>query len=142
MAMVDTVFTDDERHEVERAMHKAFKGRLQPGEAIAVRAAVDAERLSVTVELADGDREDVTRFEAAFALDDDAPALADARATLVEFLHAFIDEWLRDGRWPRPHLDWKVYAFSGYDVHLRGESLNEKLEAMADALLAAGDATE
>lgn len=142
MAMLDTVFTDAERSRIERTLARELNPRMRAGESLTVRASVDAESLSVVLELADGAREDVSRFEAAFALDDDAPPLADARATLVEFLHAVVDEWLRDGRWPRPHLDWRVYTFNGYEVHLRGASLNEKLEAMADALLAGGDASE
>jgi hypothetical protein len=133
----ESIFADDERTEANTMLTNDLGSSLRPGERISVDGWLDAEMLTVELEIADPKREEVHRFEAGYELDDNAKmTIVEARPFLVEFLHAAATDYLRDERWPRPHLPWKGYDFRGTELFMRGSVMNEHLEAMADEWLA------
>ena len=135
-----SIFSLPEREAIVRTFTESFRAKLEPGEEFAVDGGAESGRIFVRLTIADKDRENVTTMEAAIEGDDeDIKVVVSARAAIVEFLHSMLDEYLREGRWPRPHLDWKEYAYERDTIFYRGSVVNEKLEAMADALLAAAE---
>ncbi len=133
------IFTDSERDAIATSLFEAFRASLKPGERFRAAGQLEDERLTVTVELAGPEREEVQVFEAGHEVHAESELdLVAARAHAVEFLGGMIHRYLKDGRWPHPHLDWKAYTFEGIEVFFRGAVRNDKLEAMADALLAEG----
>lgn len=139
---VEGIFQPAERADIEQTLLRELGGSLQPGEAFTIGGELDAERLVVTLELADPEREQVLVVEAGYEVDaEPSPGrkpfdLVEARAHAVEFLFSWMHDHLRDDRWPRPHGDWKEYTFRAQKVFLRGSVVNERLEAMADEWLA------
>lgn len=112
---------------------------LKGDESLVCTGLVDPLHMELVAELSTASRDEVTRFEAAvdFA-DEKAPSLANGRAVLVEFLGAMCLQWMRESRWPPPHLDWKEYRFEDHTLLFRGSQVNEALERMADAWLEKG----
>lgn len=141
---LEQIFQDREAGEIVATLQDEFGGLLRPGEQFALEGQMDAERLIVTLELADTEREEVLRVDAGHEVDafraESGATLVDARAHAVEFLIGYVHEYLRNERWPRPHHDWKAYTFQGKQVFLRGMVVNEKLEAMADEWLKKAEA--
>jgi len=151
------IFSAHEIREACRALKEAFRTDLTPGEAFTITGSATQQGVTVSIELADEARTSVTRWQAAYALApssgsdeesgeaeadmaaDDIRSLVAVRHGLVAFLTGYLESWFADERWPRPHLDWKTYTFGPYEFALRGETLNEALERMADELLAADD---
>lgn len=134
------IFSESERKQVADALKRSFRGALVPGERFAVAGELDDERIIVEIELSNSDRTAVTSFFAGRELvRKEETTLIEHRALLVEFLSAMIDEHLREGRWPRPHLEWKEYTFESATVFYRGAARNEALEAEADRILAEAD---
>ena len=136
------IFSDDELEAARRALHDAFGTWIKPDEAFGIVGRFDGERLRVTIELADTTRSSVARFEAGYLFENDDENVVEVRALLVEFLGGMLDTWLRDDRWPPPHLDWQEYSWERTTIAFRGSVENEALTRMADELLASADLDE
>ncbi len=135
------IFSEGDRNEIAAAFRKTFGARLLPGERFTARGELEEHRLVVEIEMAVPDRTAVTSFFGGVELDPKGKAtLLEHRARIVEFIGSMIDEHLREGRWPRPHLEWKEYTFEGRTLFFKGAARNEALEAEADRLLAEADA--
>lgn len=131
------IFSEAERKQIATALKRSFQSSLVPGERFFVAGELDDERIVVEIELSNPDRTAVTSFFGGKELvRNEETSLIEHRATIVDFLSAMIDEHLREGRWPRPHLEWKEYTFEGAVVFYRGAARNEALEAEADRILA------
>ena len=131
------IFTEGEREQIAKAFRRTFGGVLLPGERFTARGELEDDRLTVEIELANPDRTLVTSFFGGRELPlKGETTLVEHRALLVEFLSGMIDEHLRNGRWPRPHLEWKEYTFAGQSVFYKGAARNEALESEADRILA------
>lgn len=132
-----TAFTDEELRRIESAFRETFRSHMKRGEAFAAAGTLDERHLGLRIELANPDRSEVTHFELAFELVavPDLP-LVDARVKLTECAGAVWEEYLREDRWPPPHLDWREYTFDELPIQVRGAFRNELAESMADAWLA------
>jgi hypothetical protein len=134
------IFSEGDRAEIAGAFRQSFRPSLLPGERFTARGELEAERLIVEIEMAVPDRTTVTSFFGGVELSkDDKTTLLEHRALLVQFIASMIEEHLREGRWPRPHLEWKEYIFEGKPVFYKGSGRNEALETEADRLLAEAD---
>ncbi len=136
------IFSDDEQEAARQALHAAFGAWIKPDETFGIVGRFDGERLRVTIELADAPRTSVARFEAGYLFENDDETVVELRALLVEFLGGMIEGWLRDDRWPPPHLDWQEYTWERTTIAFRGSVHNEALTRMADELLASADLDE
>lgn len=136
------IFSEQEQEAARRALHDAFGSWITPDESFGIVGRFDGTRLRVTIELADTTRSSVARFEAGYLFERDDESVVEVRALLVDFLGGAIERWLRDERWPNPHIDWQEYSFERTTLMFRGSVENEALTRMADELLAAADADE
>lgn len=117
----------------------AFSARVRDGEQFRAWTFAGKEHARCVIELADAPREHVLWQEAGINFDADCPGADTARPRIVELLHDVLDQWLAEDRWPPPHLDFKEVELDGVSIWLRGQQLNEALEAMADRWLAEHD---
>jgi len=65
----------------------------------------------------------------------------DARNFLLNYIDAYIEEFLTGGEETYLPIDWANYDCEGLELQLRGQILNIKLEEQADQLLNRSDAT-
>ncbi|MCB9506115.1 MAG: hypothetical protein H6697_00430 [Myxococcales bacterium] len=137
---VEDIFAPEELRAIEKTFRGGFGAAFAANESLAVSGTLSDERIEVRVELADATRDEVAFFVAGMELAPEARvSVIEARALTVEFLFTIVSEYLTEGRWPPPHLDWREYTFEGKPVFLRGRAYNERLEKMADALLGEGE---
>lgn len=130
------IFTPDEATQIAVLLKEAHRAYLHDGEDYAIRGDIDEDGLLVLVDLALPDRSEVSRFEVgALLAENQELALVDLRAAAVEFVSAWLLTWLRDGRLPRPHLEFKDYRWEDANLRFRGEVRNDLLVAEADRLL-------
>ena len=140
MSSTPGIFNEAERAEIGKAFRRTFGAALLPGERFTARGELEDERLTVEIELANPDRTVVTSFFGGSELPRKGKTtLIEHRVVLVEFLSGMIDEHLRNGRWPPPHLEWKEYSFQGSVIFFKGSARNEALESEADQILAEAD---
>jgi hypothetical protein len=59
----------------------------------------------------------------------------EARGFLLDFMDAYVQEYLSGGEDAYLTIDWSTYDCDGVELQLRGQILNLKLESMADAIL-------
>ena len=59
----------------------------------------------------------------------------EARDFLLDFMDAYVQEYLSGGEETFLTIDWANYDCDGVELQLRGQILNLKLEAMADELM-------
>lgn len=131
------IFSEGDRTEIAKALRETFGPSLLPGERFTARGELEEQRLVVEIEMAVPDRTMVTSFFGGVELSPkEKTTLLEHRARVVEFLATMIEEHLREGRWPRPHLEWKEYTFEGESVFYKGAARNEALESEADRLIA------
>lgn len=130
------IFADNEAAEISRIFRSQFESYLSPGETLLIDGDIDDDGVLVRAELASGARDEVGRFEVGAVLRDNAEVpLVDIRAGAVEFLMSWLAQWIRDGRFPRPHLDFKEYRWDDVTLRFRGDVSNAALVDEADRLL-------
>lgn len=135
--------TPQEAETLQRLLRDSLESSLRPGERFRLEGEWAEGHLCLLVELSSPARDQVLRLESALALEKPADeSIAQARGTLVEFLHAWLRAWLENERFPSPDLEWGTHAFNGHDILLRGTFRNEKLESLADQWLEAAERGE
>ncbi len=63
----------------------------------------------------------------------------DAREFLLDFMDAYVKEFLSDGEETYLAIDWSTYTCEGVELQLRGQILNYKIEELGDQLLAGAE---
>lgn len=130
------LFSDAERTDICRALAESFSERLLGNERFDVNGELRGDEVIVTVTLSTDDRSRVATFTASLLVNVEAgDTLAEARAAAVEFVHAWINDWLRSDREERPHLDWKEYDWERRVIRFRGSDVAQNLVELADELL-------
>lgn len=130
------IFADNEASEVERVFRAQYESFLGAGERLRIDGDIDEDGVLVRAELATATRDEVGRFEVGALLRENTEVpLVELRAAAVEFLVSWLAQWLRDGRFPRPHLDFKEYRWEEVALRFRGEVTNLSLVEEADRLL-------
>jgi hypothetical protein len=65
--------------------------------------------------------------------------LDDAREFLLDFMDAYVKEYLSGGEETYLAIDWSTYTCEGVELQLRGQILNYRIEELGDQLLAGAD---
>jgi hypothetical protein len=63
----------------------------------------------------------------------------DAREFLLDFMDAYVKEYLSGGEETYLAIDWSTYTCDGVELQLRGQVLNYKIEELGDQLLASAE---
>lgn len=130
------LFTVPESVEIRRALTEEFGERLFGGESFDVTGELRGDEVIVKATVATADRSRVATFETSLLIDvEKGDNVTEARAAAVEFIQAWVHDWLRTDREERPHLDWKDYDWAGRTIRFRGSDVAQKLVDMADELL-------
>ena len=87
---------------------------------------------SVKVILRNADKSFVYPIEGRIMYADQDMTLDAARDFLVDFIDAYIQEYLSGGEETYLTIDWSDYECDGIELQLRGQILNLKLEELAD----------
>jgi hypothetical protein len=130
------LFTAPELAEIRRALTEEFGERLFGGESFDVTGELRGDEVIVKATIATADRSRVATLETSLLIDiEKGDNVSEARAAAVEFIQAWVHDWLRTDREERPHLDWKDYDWGGRSIRFRGSDVAQKLVDMADELL-------
>lgn len=134
------VFSNPELTEIRDALGNAFGATIDQDESFEVAAALTGEHIEMVIVLGNYDRTKVCRLQAATEVDeDDAEEFLNARADVVEFLSAMLEEYLESSRLSALHVGWKEYEYSGRKMFFRSSLEDEKAREMADKWLNQND---
>jgi hypothetical protein len=86
----------------------------------------------VKVTLTTSDKSYVYPVEARMLYLDQGLKMEEARDFLLDFVDAYLEEYLSQGENTYLTIDWSDYDCDGVELQMRGQILNEKLEALAD----------
>ncbi len=87
---------------------------------------------SVEVILRNADKSFVYPIEGRIMYADQDMTLDAARDFLIDFIDAYIQEYLSGGEETYLTIDWSNYECDGIELQMRGQILNLKLEELAD----------
>ncbi len=97
-----------------------------------VEGHVDGPALNLKVTLKTADRSFVYPIEARMLYADQDMKMDQARDFLLDFIDAYLQEYLSGGEETYLTIDWSNYDCDGIELQMRGQILNEKLEELAD----------
>lgn len=130
------VFSNPELKEIREALTNAFGATIEQDESFEVAAALSGDHIEMVIVLGNYDRTKVCRLQAATEVDDSDPEdFLNARADVVEFLSAMLEEYLESSRLNALHVDWKEYEYAGRVVFFRSSLEDEKARELADEWL-------
>ena len=95
--------------------------------------------LNVTILLRDADKSFYYPIEGRINFGDQDLAVESAKDFLLDFMDAYIEEFLSGGEETYLTLDWSTYDCDGIELQMRGQILNLRLESMADELMSRSD---
>lgn len=94
------------------------------------------DRVHQEIRLSTPDQHLNLRMEAATEVNPkDAEDLINARVHVLELLVAMLEEWVEDGGFRSPNIDWESFTYENRKILYRGELMNSKLSSMADDFL-------
>jgi hypothetical protein len=97
-----------------------------------VEGHLDGPALYLKVTLKTADRSFVYPIEARMLYADQDMKMDQARDFLLDFIDAYLQEYLSGGEETYLTIDWSSYECDGIELQMRGQILNEKLEELAD----------
>ena len=95
--------------------------------------------LNVTILLRDADKSFYYPIEGRINFGDQDLAVESAKDFLLDFMDAYVEEFLSGGEETYLTLDWSTYDCDGIELQMRGQILNLRLESMADELMSRSD---
>lgn len=93
---------------------------------------LDGPTLYLKITLKSADRSYVYPIEGRMMFADQDMKLDQARDFLLDFMDAYLQEYLSGGEETYLTIDWSTYDCDGVELQLRGQIFNEKLEELAD----------
>ena len=130
------IFSRPELTLVNETLNAELRSLLDDGEHIQATGGWIDGRATFRAAVATFDRSRVLRAECATAVPpDDAKELLVARAALVEFMAAMLEEWLNTERIRSPHIEWREYTYEGREFLYRASLHDEATESLADRWL-------
>ena len=106
-----------------------------------VASATQSAVVTVNVTLRNADKSFFYPIEGRIQFEDQDMKADDARNFLLDYIDAYIEEFLTGGEETYLPIDWANYDCEGFELQLRGQILNIKLEEQADQLLNRSDTT-
>ena len=100
-----------------------------------VTSATQSAVVTVNVTLRNADKSFFYPIEGRIQHEDQDMKADDARNFLLDYIDAYIEEFLTGGEETYLPIDWANYDCEGFELQLRGQILNIKLEELADQLL-------
>lgn len=94
-----------------------------------------ADIVTVKVTLRNADKSFFYPIEGRIRFEDQDIKADEARELLLDYIDAYIEEFLTGGEETYLPIDWANYDCEGLELQLRGQILNIKLEELADQLL-------
>ena len=91
--------------------------------------------VTVKVTLRNADKSFFYPIEGRIQFEDQDMKADDARNFLLNYIDAYIEEFLTGGEETYLPIDWANYDCEGLELQLRGQILNIRLEELADQLL-------
>jgi hypothetical protein len=95
--------------------------------------------INVTILLRDADKSFYYPIEGRINFGDQDLTVENAKDFLLDFMDAYVEEFLSGGEETYLTLDWSTYDCDGIELQMRGQILNLRLEAMADELMSRPD---
>jgi hypothetical protein len=95
--------------------------------------------VNVTILLRDADKSFYYPIEGRINFGDQDLAVESAKDFLLDFMDAYVEEFLSGGEETYLTLDWSTYDCDGIELQMRGQILNLRLESMADELMSRPD---
>ena len=102
---------------------------------VEVESQSDGSALMMKITLKNRDKSYVYPIEGRINFADQDMKVDDARDFLVDFMDAYIQEFLSGGEETYLTIDWSNYDCDGVELQLRGQILNVMLEELADRLI-------
>jgi hypothetical protein len=93
---------------------------------------LDGPSLYLKITLKTADRSYVYPIEGRMNFADQDMKVDEARDFLLDFMDAYVQEYLSGGEETFLTIDWSTYDCDGIELQLRGQIFNENLEALAD----------
>lgn len=100
-----------------------------------VSSVTRADIVTVKVTLRNADKSFFYPIEGRIRFEDQDIKSDEARDLLLDYIDAYIEEFLTGGEETYLPIDWANYDCEGMELQLRGQILNIKLEELADQLL-------
>jgi hypothetical protein len=100
-----------------------------------VASATQSAVVTVNVTLRNADKSFFYPIEGRIQFEDQDMKADDARNFLLDYIDAYIEEFLTGGEETYLPIDWANYDCEGFELQLRGQILNIKLEELADQLM-------
>jgi len=95
--------------------------------------------VNVTILLRDADKSFYYPIEGRINFGDQDLTVESAKDFLLDFMDAYVEEFLSGGEETYLTLDWSTYDCDGIELQMRGQILNLRLESMADELMSRPD---
>jgi hypothetical protein len=102
---------------------------------IEVESHSDGSVLTIKITLRNRDKSYVYPIEGRMMFSDQDLTVDEARDFLLDFMDAYIQEFLSGGEETYLTIDWSNYDCDGIELQLRGQILNVKLEELADQMI-------
>ncbi len=102
---------------------------------IEVESHSDGSVLTIKITLRNRDKSYVYPIEGRMMISDQDLTVDEARDFLLDFMDAYIQEFLSGGEETYLTIDWSNYDCDGIELQLRGQILNVKLEELADQMI-------
>jgi hypothetical protein len=102
---------------------------------IEVESHSDGSVLTIKITLRNRDKSYVYPIEGRMVFADQDLTVDEARDFLLDFMDAYIQEFLSGGEETYLTIDWSNYDCDGIELQLRGQILNVKLEELADQMI-------
>ena len=100
-----------------------------------VKSVTQSAVITVTVTLRNADKSFFYPIEGRIQFEDQDMKADEAREFLLDYMDAYIEEFLTGGEETYLPIDWANYDCEGLELQLRGQILNIKLEELADQLM-------
>lgn len=100
-----------------------------------VTTKTESATVHVSVTLRNADQSFVYPIEGRILHEDQDLKPDDARSVVLDFIDAYLEEFLTGGEETYLPIDWANYECEGVELQLRGQILNIKLEELADQLI-------
>jgi hypothetical protein len=106
-----------------------------------VSSVVQSTVVTVSVTLRNSDKSFFYPIEGRIQFEDQDLKIERARELVLDYIDAYIEEFLTGGEETYLPIDWANYECEGLELQLRGQILNLKLEALADEILSGTNQT-
>lgn len=100
-----------------------------------ITSRTDGPVVTITITLRTADKSYVYPIEGRIHCADNDLKPAEARDLLLDFMDAYVEEYLTGGEDTYLTIDWSNYECDGVDIQLRGQILNLKLEELAESII-------